>query len=51
MAAGRRAGQREREGPTDAAVREDVARAFRDWAAHPDAWFVLLHGEILAVSP
>ncbi|MFI8777818.1 methyltransferase domain-containing protein [Brachybacterium paraconglomeratum] len=45
------AGQLEHEGLADAAVREDVARAFRDWAAHPDAWFVLLHGEILAVSP
>lgn len=45
------AGQLEHEGLADAAVREDVARAFRDWAAHPDAWFVLLHGEILAISP
>ncbi|MEX1335044.1 MAG: methyltransferase domain-containing protein [Candidatus Limnocylindrales bacterium] len=27
---------------------EDVAAGWRDWAAHPDAWFGILHGEILA---
>lgn len=27
---------------------EGVADAFRQWAVHPDAWFVVLHGEILA---
>ena len=26
----------------------DVAAAWRDWLAHPDAWFSVLHGEILA---
>ena len=25
-----------------------MADAFDDWAAHPDAWFALLHGEMLA---
>lgn len=42
------AAQLEREGRADAAKREDVAAAFRDWAASEDAWFVLLHGEIVA---
>lgn len=42
------AAQLEREGRADAAEREDVAAAFRDWAASEDAWFVLLHGEIVA---
>ena len=27
---------------------EDVASAWRDWAAQPDAWFSVLHGEVLA---
>jgi len=25
-----------------------IADAFRDWRVHPDAWFAVLHGEILA---
>ena len=25
-----------------------MAAAFTDWAAHPDAWFAVLHGEVLA---
>jgi SAM-dependent methyltransferase len=25
----------------------DLADAFRSWAAHPDGWFTVLHGEIL----
>lgn len=42
------AAQLEREGRADTAAREDVAAAFRDWADSEDAWFVLLHGEIVA---
>ena len=26
---------------------EDIAAGFREWAAHPDAWWAVLHGEIL----
>ncbi|MGP9536515.1 methyltransferase domain-containing protein [Brachybacterium sp. AOP43-C2-M15] len=40
--------QVEREGWADAASREEMARAFRDWAAHPDSCFTLLHLEVLA---
>jgi SAM-dependent methyltransferase len=31
-----------------AAELEDVAQGWRAWAIDPDAWFVVLHGEILA---
>jgi ubiquinone/menaquinone biosynthesis C-methylase UbiE len=27
---------------------DELARAWREWAAHPDGWFVVLNGEILA---
>jgi ubiquinone/menaquinone biosynthesis C-methylase UbiE len=27
---------------------EELAAAWRDWAAHPDAWFAVLNGEVLA---
>ena len=27
---------------------DELARAWREWAAHPDGWFVVVHGEILA---
>ncbi len=27
---------------------EDIAAGWREWLAHPDAWFAVLHGEILA---
>jgi ubiquinone/menaquinone biosynthesis C-methylase UbiE len=27
---------------------EDIAAGWRGWQAHPDAWFAVLHGEILA---
>lgn len=37
-----------REGWADAAELEAIARAWRAWAEDPDAWFVLVHGEILA---
>jgi hypothetical protein len=36
---------------TGAATRDDLTRisqAWRDWAAHPDGWMSLLHGEIVA---
>jgi len=26
----------------------ELAQAWRDWAAHPDGWFAVVHGEILA---
>ena len=26
---------------------EEIATAFRAWAAHPDAWFAMIHGELL----
>ena len=29
---------------------ERLSVAWRQWAAHPDAWFAMLHGEILAVA-
>jgi hypothetical protein len=25
----------------------EIAEAWRRWAAHPDAWYAVLHGEIL----
>src|SRR6478736_2281459 len=27
---------------------DELARAWREWAAHPDGWFVVVNGEILA---
>lgn len=42
------AAQLEREGWADAAAREEIAEGFRRWAADPDGWFCLLHGEIIA---
>jgi hypothetical protein len=29
----------------------EIAAAWRRWAAHPDGWFGLLHGEILCRMP
>jgi hypothetical protein len=26
---------------------EEISAAWREWAAHPDGWFSLLHGELL----
>ena len=40
--------QLEREGWADAAEREALAEGYRDWAEDRDAWFALLHGEIIA---
>ena len=25
-----------------------MAEGWREWGTHPDAWFVILHGELLA---
>jgi ubiquinone/menaquinone biosynthesis C-methylase UbiE len=38
------------EGRATPAELEEVAAAFRDWAAEPDAWFAMIHGELL-ISP
>lgn len=35
-------------GHADAADLAELARAWRDWAAQDDAWFVVVHGEVLA---
>ncbi|MDN5821149.1 MAG: methyltransferase domain-containing protein [Brachybacterium sp.] len=40
--------QLEREGWADAAERERIAAGIRTWAEHPDGWFSLLHGEVIA---
>ena len=32
--------------PTEAEL-EAMAQAWRDWSTEPDAWFAVLHGEIL----
>lgn len=36
------------EGWADAAELEAISAAWREWADHPDGWFALLHGEIIA---
>jgi SAM-dependent methyltransferase len=36
------------EGRADEAVLEEVARAWQEWAAHPDGWISLHHGELVA---
>jgi ubiquinone/menaquinone biosynthesis C-methylase UbiE len=35
-------------GLSDATELSSLAAAFREWGAHPDAFFVVLHGEVLA---
>lgn len=45
------AGQAVDGGHTDAAELREISAAWRAWAAHPDGWFSVLHGEILAVPP
>ena len=37
-----------REGRATHAQLEDVAEAWREWAAHPDGWISIPHGELLA---
>jgi hypothetical protein len=39
--------QAEREGFATRAELETIAEGWRRWAAHPDGWFAVLHGEIL----
>ncbi len=39
--------QAEREGFATRADLEAMAAAWRTWAADPDAWFAVLHGEII----
>ena len=41
------ADQAEHEGFATRAELEDMAVAWRNWAAHPDAWFAVVHGEIV----
>jgi SAM-dependent methyltransferase len=38
-------------GLADRAELEDLAAGFRWWGEQPDAWFAVLHGELLAVVP
>ncbi len=28
----------------------DIAAAFRTWSAHPDGWFLVPHGEVIAFA-
>ncbi|MEM9034911.1 MAG: methyltransferase domain-containing protein [Actinomycetota bacterium] len=35
-------------GLTDEAEQAAMADAFRSWAQHPDGWFVVVHGEVVA---
>jgi SAM-dependent methyltransferase len=39
------------EGHTRRDELEAIAGAFRGWAADPDAWFAMLHGEVLCTVP
>ena len=39
--------QAEREKFATRAVLEDMAAAWREWAADPDGWFAVVHGEII----
>src|SRR5690606_22141747 len=48
LEAGPFADQLEREDWAGGAERAELAAAFRAWSEEPDAWFSLLHGEILA---
>lgn len=38
-------------GVADQASLDEIADAFRRWAASPDGWFAFLHGEIIARKP
>jgi len=37
-------------GLTNRAELDRIAAAFQRWAADPDGWFVVLHGEVLATG-
>jgi len=39
------------EGHATRAELEVIAAAFRRWAGEPDAWFAMLHGEVLCIAP
>src|SRR5205085_4075116 len=41
------ANQARAEGLANDGELSDIAAAWRAWAAHPDGWFAVLHGEIL----
>lgn len=41
------AAQARAEGLADEAELRDIAAAWKEWAAHQDGWFAVLHGEIL----
>lgn len=47
MTASAIAEQAEREKFATRAVLEDMAAGWREWAANPDGWFAVLHGEII----
>ena len=36
------------EGRADLVILDEIAAAWRTWADNPDAWFAMIHGEILA---
>lgn len=40
--------QAERYGLVSRAELEEIATAWRRWSLHPDAWFAVLHGEVVA---
>lgn len=37
-------------GWTDQTELEEISGAWREWSRHPDGWFALLHGEIIATA-
>jgi len=39
--------QAERDRFATRAVLDDIAAAWREWAANPDGWFAVLHGELI----
>jgi hypothetical protein len=39
--------QAERDGFATRTELEAIAAAWHRWAAHPDAWFAVLHGEVV----
>ncbi len=46
--AGRGLGQALAAGLADDVALEHLAEGWRQWGTHPDGWFAVLHGEILA---
>ncbi|MGZ4738199.1 MAG: hypothetical protein ACXVLM_02990, partial [Ilumatobacteraceae bacterium] len=38
-------------GLTNRAELEGIAEAFLEWAADPDALFIVVHGEVIATKP